>query len=158
MLTSVLGAARPVDVAKPPFHPVLEYCLRRAKPYVPKSHVQAIVSAAYRTPKPLLLLALVAVESHFDQYARSRKGARGCAQVVPRHWPDVLAELGLEPRDLFDGPTCVIVAWHILERLHGRYGSWTRALQHYGGSRKYVRKVMAEYGRMVLECSSSDVR
>jgi len=81
---------------------------------------------------PGLVLALIQVESNFDQYAISSAGARGMMQIMP-FWT---REIGREDDNLFDLDTnlrygCTILA-HYLEVENG---SMIRALARYNGSR-----------------------
>jgi soluble lytic murein transglycosylase-like protein len=81
---------------------------------------------------PGLVLALIQVESNFDQYAISSAGARGMMQIMP-FWT---REIGREDDNLFDLDTnlrygCTILA-HYLEV---EDGSLIRALARYNGSR-----------------------
>lgn len=81
---------------------------------------------------PGLVLAIIQVESNFDQYAISSAGARGMMQIMP-FWT---REIGREDDNLFDLDTnlrygCTILA-HYLEVENG---SLIRALARYNGSR-----------------------
>lgn len=81
---------------------------------------------------PGLVLALIQVESNFDQYAISSAGARGIMQIMP-FWT---REIGREDDNLLDLDTnlrygCTILA-HYLEV---EDGSLIRALARYNGSR-----------------------
>ncbi|MHA7879169.1 MAG: lytic transglycosylase domain-containing protein [Saccharospirillum sp.] len=81
---------------------------------------------------PGLVLAIIQVESNFDQYAISSAGARGMMQIMP-FWT---REIGREDDNLFDLDTnlrygCTILA-HYLEV---EDGSLIRALARYNGSR-----------------------
>lgn len=81
---------------------------------------------------PGLVLAIIQVESNFDQYAISSAGARGIMQIMP-FWT---REIGREDDNLFDLDTnlrygCTILA-HYLEVENG---SLIRALARYNGSR-----------------------
>lgn len=81
---------------------------------------------------PGLVLALIQVESNFDDYALSSAGARGLMQIMP-FWKQ---EIGREDDNLFDIDTnlrygCTILA-HYLEVENG---SLIRALARYNGSR-----------------------
>jgi len=81
---------------------------------------------------PMLVLALIDVESDFDQYAISSAGARGLMQVMP-FWKDILGK----PEDsLFDIQTnlrygCAILSLY----LEKEKSDTTKALARYNGSR-----------------------
>ena len=55
--------------------------------------------AAEHCVDPLLMAALIRQESRFDPRARSRRGARGMSQVLPRTGAAMSARLGIRPWD-----------------------------------------------------------
>ncbi len=80
---------------------------------------------------PELVLALIEVESRFDQFAISVSGARGLMQVMP-FW---LEEIGISDKNLFRMRTnlrmgCTILRYY----LDIESGNLTRALARYNGS------------------------
>jgi len=80
---------------------------------------------------PSLALALAKVESDFRSDARSRVGARGVMQIMPRTARD---EYGVDPDELWDPRLNVQIGIHFLEGLIERYGGrWDLALSHYNG-------------------------
>lgn len=101
---------------------------------------------------PLLLLAVMAVESSFNPIAESGFGAKGLMQVVPRFHYDKLADHGgeeaiLEPR------TNILVGAQILKSYMRQTGSLEAGLQLYGGAADdpesaYAAKVLAEQERL----------
>jgi soluble lytic murein transglycosylase-like protein len=101
---------------------------------------------------PLLILAVMAVESRFDPAARSGYGAKGLMQVVPRFHLNKLAEHGGEPA-LLDPRVNVLVGTQILKDYVRRSGSLRAGLQRYAGweddpEHRYARKVLAEKQRL----------
>lgn len=96
---------------------------------------------------PEMVLAVIEVESNFNQWAISVVGARGLMQVMP-FW---LKEIGREEDNLFSVSTnlrfgCTILR-HYLDR---EKGNWTRALARYNGSLgkfKYPNKVFTRLRR-----------
>ena len=85
---------------------------------------------------PELVLAVIEVESAFDEFAISVAGARGLMQVMP-FWLD---EIGISDKNLFKIRTnlrmgCTILRYYLdIEK-----GNLTRALARYNGSLgKYV--------------------
>jgi soluble lytic murein transglycosylase-like protein len=86
--------------------------------------------------EPELVLALIEVESHFDEFAISVAGARGLMQIMP-FWLD---EINLSDKNLFKIRTnlrmgCTILRYY----LDIESGNLTRALARYNGSLgKYV--------------------
>jgi len=81
--------------------------------------------------EPELVLAVIEVESHFDEYAISVSGARGLMQVMP-FW---LNEIGISDKNLFKIRTnlrmgCTILRYYIDMEPH----DLGRALARYNGS------------------------
>ena len=91
--------------------------------------------------EPELILAVIQVESYFNQFAISRVGARGLMQIMP-FW---LKEIGRPNDNLFDIQTnlrfgCTILKYY----LDKEKGNIIRALGRYNGSLgkfKYPNKV-----------------
>ncbi|ENO90577.1 lytic transglycosylase [Thauera linaloolentis 47Lol = DSM 12138] len=102
---------------------------------------------------PLLIVAIMAVESSFNPRAVSNMGAQGLMQVMPRYHQDKIGQ-GRDKYALFDPGLNVRVGALVLQEGLQRYGSMQRALQYYNGSLKdpnarYTRKVMAIKKRLV---------
>jgi soluble lytic murein transglycosylase-like protein len=101
---------------------------------------------------PLLVLAVIAIESSFDPNAVSLAGAEGLMQVVPRYHEDTLEEHG--GIDAVRDPTInILVGVRILDQYIRRAGSLEAGLQRYNGalsdgSGRYARKVLAERERL----------
>lgn len=101
---------------------------------------------------PLLILAVMAVESSMNPIAESDFGAKGLMQVVPRFHPEKLASHGgedavLEPR------VNILVGAQILDEYIRRSGGLEAGLQVYAGApddgeKAYARKVIAEMQRL----------
>jgi len=90
---------------------------------------------------PELVLAVIEVESNFNQFAISRAGAIGLMQVMP-FW---LKEIGHPEDNLFDARTNLRLGTTILKYyLDKEDGNLTRALARYNGSLgsyRYTNKV-----------------
>ncbi len=81
--------------------------------------------------RPELVLAVIEVESLFDQFAISSAGARGLMQVMP-FW---LKEIGRPEDNLFDMRTNLRMGCTILRHyLDKEKGDLTHALARYNGS------------------------
>jgi len=81
--------------------------------------------------KPDLVLALIEVESHFDNYAISSAGAQGLMQIMP-FWKD---EIGRPDDNLTDINTNLSYGCRILQfYLKREDGNWINALARYNGS------------------------
>jgi soluble lytic murein transglycosylase-like protein len=119
----------------------------RVRVFVDVAHAAAEASEL----DPLLVLAVMGVESSFDPAARSSFGATGLMQVVPKFHRDRLAEHGGETA-LLDPRVNVQVGTEILKEYLRRSGSLSAGLQRYAGwqddERRYARKVISEKERL----------
>lgn len=111
---------------------------------------------------PLLIIAVMAVESRFNPIAESVAGAKGLMQVIPKYHTDKFREFGGEKYAVFDPETNILVGSHILKEYLARTGSVSSALQLYVGSPSddtdtYTGKVMNEKQRLqqILRKSST---
>jgi soluble lytic murein transglycosylase-like protein len=101
---------------------------------------------------PLLILAVMAVESRFNPIAESVMGAKGLMQVIPKFHQDKLEEHGGED-SVFDPMTNILVGTRILKDAMRRGGGLMPGLQLYAGAfgddaQQYAQKVIAEKERM----------
>ncbi|MFD1559378.1 lytic transglycosylase domain-containing protein [Paraburkholderia silviterrae] len=107
----------------------------------------AVLNAARRyTISPLLLLAVIAVESSFDRFAVSVVGARGLMQVLPSQHRDLV----LRTSDLNDARTNVRIGSAILQDyIRASDGNLDDALYRYsGGAKDYARRVVDHMSMM----------
>ena len=102
---------------------------------------------------PMLIVAVMAIESSFNPFAESQMGAQGLMQVIPRFHMD---KIGDDQGDdaLFDPLLNVQVGTRVLVEGLQRFGSMQEALQYYGGARSdpnatYANKVMAMQRRLM---------
>jgi hypothetical protein len=103
---------------------------------------------------PLLIIAMIAVESRFNPIAESVVGAKGLMQVIPKFHADKFRELGGEQYAVFDPETNILVGTRILQEYLSRTGSLSSALQMYVGSSNdedtsYMEKIMTEKERLL---------
>jgi soluble lytic murein transglycosylase-like protein len=101
---------------------------------------EAVLHAAQRdTISPVLLLAVIAVESNFDRFAVSVVGAKGLMQVLPSQHKDRIVHAS----DLTDAGTNVSIGSAILhEYIEAADGDVHDALLRYsGGAKGYPRRV-----------------
>lgn len=117
----------------------------------PKTRIEMLQRVHYEARRvdiePELVLALIEVESAFDEYAISVSGARGLMQVMP-FWLD---EIGISDQNLFKINTnlrmgCTILRYYIDMEPH----DLGRALARYNGSlgkTVYPNKVIAALHR-----------
>ncbi len=111
----------------------------------------ALTSSAH-IPGPLLIIAVIAVESRFNPIAESLVGAKGLMQVIPKFHADKFRELGAD-KSVFDPETNILVGARIIKEYLIRTGSLNSALQLYVGSSaetedSYIGKVMNEKQRL----------
>jgi Transglycosylase SLT domain len=101
---------------------------------------------------PLLVLAVIAVESRFNPIAESGMGAKGLMQIIPKYHRAKLSEVGGDDAVL-DPVSNIHVGTRILQEYVYRTGSLEAGLQFYNGasrdeSAQYAQKVMAERLRL----------
>ena len=130
---------------------VTEYIAKRYR--VADAAVAGFVTAAYRagaqySVDPLLILAVMAVESRYNPVAESTVGAKGLMQVIPKFHLEKLVDHGGEDA-LLEPEVNIQVGARILREYHRRFGDIETALQMYAGAldeptSQYANKVLAE--------------
>ncbi len=150
---SLYGSA--ADMENPQYRTLAVYLSRRYK--VALDATEQLVGAAHEAGSrlgmdPLLILAVMAVESRFNPIAESVMGAKGLMQVIPKFHQDKLEEHGGED-SVFDPMTNILVGTRILKDAMRRGGGVMPGLQLYAGAfgddgQLYAQKVMAEKDRM----------
>ena len=119
---------------------------------VSQEATRGLIAAAYREGvrnglDPLLLIAVIAVESRFNPIAQSDGGAVGLMQVIPRYHADKLdASAGAA---VLDPHTNIHVGARILKEYISRGGNEVAGLQLYNGStadatNTYANRVLGE--------------
>ncbi len=131
--------------------------LQRVKTYIAKRYqvsavaVEPLLASAQQTGRsvgvdPLLLVAVMAIESRFNPFAESPMGAQGLMQVIPKWHPDKI-DVKSDKGAMFDPDTNIRVGALVLKEYIQSTGSVERALQQYNGSSDptapYANKVMA---------------
>ena len=117
-----------------------------------------IVSKAYATGRktkldPMLILAVISIESSFNPVAQSSMGAKGLMQVIPRFHSEKFAPLGGEEA-AFDVEANITVGTQILKQYIRRTGDLADALRMYVGASSdknengFSAKVMTERDRL----------
>jgi soluble lytic murein transglycosylase-like protein len=101
---------------------------------------------------PLLIIAVISVESRFNPIAESVAGAKGLMQIIPKYHPEKFQEYG-GVKAVFDPQTNILVGSQIIKEYIARTGNLTSALQLYGGATSdendaYFGKVMSEKERL----------
>ena len=134
---------------------VTEFIAKRYR--VAPDATASFVAAAYRAGTewkvdPLLLLAVMAVESRYNPVAESVTGAQGLMQVIPKFHLEKLSDHGGEGA-LLDPHVNIQVGAQILREYLRRFGETETALQMYAGAfdepgSSYALKVLAERARL----------
>ena len=101
---------------------------------------------------PLLIMAVIAVESRYNPIAESGVGAKGLMQIIPKFHADKLAEFGGE-KAVFHPESNIRVGTRILREYLSRTGNLGIALQMYAGALSdandtYTNKVLGEKQRL----------
>jgi soluble lytic murein transglycosylase-like protein len=115
------------------------------------------VSLAYRAGSahsvdPVLILAVMAIESRYNPVAESGMGAKGLMQVIPRFHLEKLSDHGGEEK-LLEPEVNIDVGAQILREYYRRLRDEELALQMYAGAfdeptSQYANKVFAERARL----------
>ena len=134
---------------------VTEFIAKRYR--VAEQAMAGFVSAAYRagaqhSVDPLLILAVMAIESRYNPIAESVMGAKGLMQIIPKFHLDKLLDHGGE-HALLDPEVNILVGTQILREYQRRFGDTEAALQVYAGAfdeptSQYSAKVLAEKARL----------
>ena len=108
---------------------------------------------------PLLVLAVISIESRFNPIAESAMGAKGLMQIIPKYHRAKLEALGGEAAVL-DPESNIMVGARILQEYVRRTGTLEAGLQFYNGAfwdgtAQYAQKVMAERARLEQVVRSS---
>lgn len=133
----------------------LDYVTRRYR-VSPESLVPVFETAQLigkeRRIDPLLIVAIIGIESRFNPFAQSSMGAQGLMQVIPRFHMDKVPEGTTGDRPLLDPVINIRVGVHVLQEAIRRSGSLVAGLQYYAGSSDteggYASKVLAEKERL----------
>lgn len=144
------GLAPAQSLLTPDMRRVADYLARRY--HVAPPAVEPLVATAHAMGSrlgldPLLILAVMAIESSFNPFAESHLGAQGLMQVIPKYHQDILAEQDQE-HPLLDPVTNIEVGAKVLKESIRRAGNLKDGLQQYGGATddrnaEYANKVLA---------------
>jgi hypothetical protein len=143
------------ETLTPRMHAALAYVSRRYR--VSATALEPIFGAAQLTGRelrldPLLIIAVIGIESRFNPFSESTKGAQGLMQVMPRFHQDKLPE-GSGKSSFFDPVVNVRVGAQVLEESIRRNGGLVAGLQQFAGAsdddeQTYATKVIAEKQRL----------
>ena len=150
------GASAPsASVLSPRMQGALDYVKRRYKvapeALVPVFEIAQLIGKEMRID-PLLIVAMIGIESGFNPFAESTFGARGLMQVIPRFHRDKVPQ-GAGDSSLLDPLVNIRVGVLVLEEAIRRSGgSLIAGLQQYAGASdaqgSYANKVLAEKERL----------
>lgn len=112
----------------------------------------AQAAARERQLDPLLIIAVIAVESRFNPFSQSPVGAQGLMQIIPRFHQDKVQKAAGE-RPFLDPVMNVQMGAQILQESIRRQGGLIGGLQYYAGAlddeeQGYANKVLAEKQRL----------
>jgi len=126
-----------------------------------------LVTVAHRAGRqlqldPLLIIAVIAIESRFNPIAESSAGAKGLMQIIPKFHGDKLEAFGGE-QAVFEPEANIHVGARILKEYLRRTGNLGIALQMYAGALddsedQYTRKVLSEHYRLQQVIAPSQQR
>lgn len=149
------GAGAPDAAEQSRYRALAEHLARRYR--VSQEVIYELVSLAHGVGKyhgldPLLIIAVIAVESSFNPIAESVAGAKGLMQVIPKYHTDKLEEFGGE-KAVYDPFANLMVGAQILKEYLRRTGNLGSALQMYAGALddgedQYTQKVLNEKQRL----------
>jgi len=147
--------ADPLAEAGPEPRAIAEYLSKRYR--VAIEAMEEYVHVAYAAGRrngldPLLILAVVSVESSFNPVAESDMGAKGLMQVIPKYHEQKLVDHGGVDA-ILDPSININVGSQILKEYIRQTGSVESGLQFYNGapfdlSGQYSQRVMAEQVRL----------
>lgn len=139
-------------------HSLRSYIARKYK--VAYDATALLVDTAYRAAyekklDPLLVLAVIAVESSYNPMAESTAGAQGLMQVMPRIHRDKFADLEIQggKASALDPVSNIMVGTTILRDCINQRGSVAKGLACYEGTTVddgYADRVQAERRRLAL--------
>jgi soluble lytic murein transglycosylase-like protein len=146
---------RPVAAAEADIEAVSGEVARRYR--ISQDATRELVTAAYGEGlriglDPLLIVAVMAVESRFNPIAQSVGGAIGLMQVIPRYHPDQVDRASGE--SVLDPRTNIGLGARVLKEYIRQGGTEVAGLQLYNGasadtSNGYANKVLGERQRLL---------
>lgn len=154
-----VGGAVPVASAGPEssrYRALSEFLAKRYR--VSQAVTHDLVTIAHAAGQqigvdPLLIIAVIAVESRFNPIAESVAGAKGLMQIIPRYHTDKFRDFG-GVKAVFDPEANIVVGSQIIKEYLARTGNLSSALQLYVGAASdqdtvYFGKVMTEKQRLM---------
>ena len=143
------------EIVDPAQRAMIHYLTRRFS--IAAAPTALVVSAAFRAAEesgldPLLVLAVISIESRFNPIAESVMGAKGLMQIIPKYHQARLREHGGDDA-VFDPESNIRVGTKILQEYVYRTGTLEAGLQTYNGAARdatgqYALRVLAERDRL----------
>jgi len=154
------GVVVPPPAAEPepavhPGRPLAEHLARHYRigaPFAAQTMASAYLAAQENGLDPLLVLAVIGIESSFNPAAESGMGAKGLMQIIPRWHGALLDEHGGEELVLQPAVNIAVGTRILNEYIRGT-GSIEAGLQRYNGASwddtaRYAQKVLDERSRL----------
>ena len=114
---------------------------------------EAVQEVAHeRNLDPLLLIAIISIESRFNPFSQSPMGAQGLMQIIPRYHLGK-GRTGAGEQPFLDPVVNVRIGAQIVQEAIRRQGGLVEGLQYYAGAiddeeKTYANKVLAEKSRL----------
>lgn len=164
------AAAAPAEATPAESAPALNQGMRRALGFVARRYsvsdeaLTPIFAAAQRSGEelgidPLLIIAVIGIESRFNPFSQSVVGAQGLMQVMPSYHASKVPE-GAGELPFFDPVINVQVGARVLKESISRNGGVVEGLQQFAGAlgdpdRRYSAKVLSEHQRLQAAARSA---
>lgn len=154
-LPPLKGAEQTTQTLTPAMRAALDYVVQRyrvsAEALLPVFEAAQSIGPKHHVD-PLLLIAVISVESRFNPFSQSPMGAQGLMQIIPRYHQDKVANAATE-QPFLDPVSNVKIGAQILQESIRRQGGLMAGLQYYGGAldddeQAYANKVLAEKLRL----------
>lgn len=132
---------------------------------VSETEANEIVSSTYQQSlekgvDPILVLSLIEVESAFNKNVKSKYGAVGLTQILPKSHPEEIAQSKTISKNISDVKANIFVGVNVLKKyLTLQKGNMVLALQAYNGSlkdkkTKYYKKIAEKQANLIQVASS----
>ena len=151
---AIAGARSSAREARPEIEALASALAKRYR--VSTSATRGLVATAYREGQrigidPLLIIAVIAIESRFNPIAESEMGAQGLMQVIPSYHKDHVNASGSD--SVLDPHANIRVGASVLTHYIRTGGTEVAGLQRYNGSSSdasnaYATKVLVEKQRL----------
>jgi len=157
-VVKIQAAMQKLDITEPQLKALEHYISRKyrvSKQVVDRIVESSVVVGADLKLNPVLVLAVMSVESRFNPYAESGAGAQGLMQVMTSVHTDKFERLGQDQLGAFHPEVNIRVGAQILADCIRRRGSEVAGLKCYVGATGiddggYSNKVQSEQRRMAL--------